>query len=213
VPHQSPTDSRATYRFLSGFYDLFDLIFFLGGKGNPRSGLIDALGDDRRSILDVCVGTAASTVPVAVHRVTSQMIGIDNSREMLAVARRKVVQKGLANVELTNADAEAMPFGGGSFDTVMVSFALHEFESESRSRVIAEIARVLRPGGRLCVIDFARQEGLVNRAFLKLWAPFEPSCFRAFLDLDWRTDAGAYGLRFVSAAQYSFSNLYVIEKV
>ena len=208
----STADSRATYRVLSRFYDLFDLIFLLGGRGNPRSGLASAIGDDDVRVLDVCVGTAASSIPVATQLASARVVGIDLSDDMLAVARRKIAGLGLSSIELVNASAEAMPFGDGSFDTVMVSFALHEFEQDSLERTLAEIARVLRPGGRLCVIDFARQDGVVNRIFLAAWALIEPPCFRGFLDLDWSTAIESCGLRFESATEYSFSDLYVLRK-
>jgi ubiquinone/menaquinone biosynthesis C-methylase UbiE len=83
----SPPESRVTYRLLSRFYDLFDLIFLLGGRGNPRSGLRDALDDEQERILDVCVGTAASAIPIAAHPANGRVVGIDLSGEMLAVAR------------------------------------------------------------------------------------------------------------------------------
>jgi ubiquinone/menaquinone biosynthesis C-methylase UbiE len=208
----SRVESTGGYRRLSRFYDLFDLIFLLGGRGNPRLGLVEALGDDRKRILDVCVGTAASAIPVAAHFTNSRVVGIDLSDAMLAIARRKIGRRRLANIEVVNASADAMPFEDDSFDAVMVSFALHEFEPESLGRILAEIARVLKPGGRLCVIDFARQSGRMNRVFLAGWALIEPQCFRDFLDIDWRTGAGACDLRFVRTKEYSFSNLYVLRK-
>jgi demethylmenaquinone methyltransferase/2-methoxy-6-polyprenyl-1,4-benzoquinol methylase len=208
----SPADSRATYRVLSRFYDLFDLIFLLGGRGNPRSGLVSAVGDENARILDVCVGTAASSIPVAAQLKGARIVGIDRSDDMLAVARRKIEGLGLPVIELVNANAEAIPFGDGAFDVAMVSFALHEFEPESLDRAFGEIARVLKPGGRLCVIDFARQDGLANRCFLAVWTLIEPPCFRGFLDLDWRNGIESCGLRFESATEYSFSNLYVLRK-
>jgi ubiquinone/menaquinone biosynthesis C-methylase UbiE len=208
----NPTESRATYRLLSRFYDLFDLIFLFGGRGNPRSGLVDAIGVGRERILDVCVGTGASAVRVAAYYAGSQIVGIDLSEEMLAVARRKIGRWGLSNIEVLHASADAMPFPDGDFDAAMVSFALHEFEPELRARILAEIARVLKPGGRLCVIDFARQGGRVNRAFLAAWTLIEPPGFRRFLDLDWRAGVDDRGLRFERAAEYSFSNLYVLRK-
>jgi demethylmenaquinone methyltransferase/2-methoxy-6-polyprenyl-1,4-benzoquinol methylase len=207
------TDSRATYRLLARFYDLFDLIFLLGGKGDPRIGLIDALGGEPQRILDVCVGTAASAILVASRHANSHVVGIDVSDQMLAVARRKIGRRGLANVEVANASADAMPFGDGSFDAAMASFALHEFEPEMRNRILAEIARVVRPGGRFCLIDFARQDDPADRVFLKVWALLEPPCFRGFLDLDWRTAVDLHGLQLERSTEYSFSKLYVLRKV
>jgi demethylmenaquinone methyltransferase/2-methoxy-6-polyprenyl-1,4-benzoquinol methylase len=204
--------SNKVYSILSRFYDLFDLIFLLGGKGNPRFGLLEALRDTQLQILDVCVGTAASSIRVATHYQQSQILGIDISDAMLSVGRRKVIKKKLTNLKLINMPADAMQFADKSFDAIMVSFSLHEFEYDLRERIFKEISRVLKPGGKLCVIDFARQCNRSNQAFMKVWTLIEPPCFLAFLDIDWRAQFNAYGLRFESEKEYSFSNLYVLRK-
>jgi hypothetical protein len=88
-------ENRNTYKFLSKIYDLFDLIFIFGGKGNPRPGLLYAISDHPFHILDVCMGTGASSLLVASHNPQNQIMGIDISDEMLAVAQRKIEQKKL----------------------------------------------------------------------------------------------------------------------
>jgi ubiquinone/menaquinone biosynthesis C-methylase UbiE len=206
-------DSNLVYGFLSRFYDLFDTIFLLGGKGNPRSGLVDALGDPQSRILEVCVGTAASAIRVADHYKQSQVLGIDISDAMLSVARRKVIRKRLTNLELINMSAGDMQFEDNSFDAIIVSFALHEFDGELRESIFKEISRVLKPAGKFCVIDFARQNNRSNQAFMKVWTLIEPPCFLAFLDIDWHKHFEAYGFRFQSEKEYSFSKLYVLRKV
>ena len=205
-------DSNSMYHFLSKFYDLFDLIFLFGGKGNPRSGLLEAFGNSRLAILDVCVGTGASSILVAVQQDQNHLIGIDISEDMLAVARRKIAQKKLTNLEVRNMSADSMQFADNSFDVVMVSFALHEFEPDLRERIFKEAARVLKPGGKFCVIDFARQENFLNRIFTKVWTAIEPPCFTDFLDIDWRKHLKAHNLFFESEKEYSFSKLYVLRK-
>jgi ubiquinone/menaquinone biosynthesis C-methylase UbiE len=205
-------ENNASYKFLSKIYDLFDLIFLLGGKGNPRLGLLDVISNTSLRILDVCVGTAASSLLVASHNAKNHILGIDISDEMLAVARRKIDQRKLANVEVQNMSATAMQFADDSFDVVMVSFALHEFEKELREKVFQEVSRVLKPGGIFCVLDFARQDDRLNRVFMKGWAVIEPPCFADFLGLDWRLHLNARGLCFESEREFSFSKLYLLRK-
>jgi ubiquinone/menaquinone biosynthesis C-methylase UbiE len=204
--------SNSPYRFLASFYDLFDLIFLLGSQGNPRRGLLDAFGDSPRRILDVCVGTAASSLLVAGHNPQNRILGIDISDQMLAVARRKIAQNKLSNIEVKNMSATALQLEDDTFDGVMISFALHEFERETREKVLREATRVLKPGGAFCVLDFARQDSRLNRAFLAAWATFEPPCFADFLSLDWRVHSNAYGLRLESENEFSFSKVYVLRK-
>jgi ubiquinone/menaquinone biosynthesis C-methylase UbiE len=105
-----------------------------------------------------------------------------------------------------------MKLTDNSFDVVMVSFALHEFEQELREQVFQEVSRVLKPGGVFCVIDFARQDNRFNRIFLKGWALIEPPCFAGFLGMDWHTHLEAYNLRFESEREFSFSKLYLLRK-
>jgi demethylmenaquinone methyltransferase/2-methoxy-6-polyprenyl-1,4-benzoquinol methylase len=205
-------DNQVEYKFLSKFYDVFDLIFLLGGRGNPRQGLLALVGDEPQQILDVCVGTAASALLVAEHFPNSRVVGIDISKDMLAVAQKKIARKSLTNLNVYPMSADAMTFPDNSFDKVMVSFALHELDPKLLRRVFKEIGRVLKPGGKFFVLDFARQQGLRNQVFLGIWALMEPACFRPFLKLNWRDLTLTQGLLFESEAEYSFSKLYELNK-
>ncbi len=205
-------DTNAQYKLLSRFYDLFDLIFLLGGKGNPRSGLLAVIGNEPLRVLDVCVGTASSAMLVASHNDKNRVIGIDISPDMLAVARKKIAAKNLPNLEVRRMSADEMSFEDGSFDVAMVSFALHEMEDDLRGRVFQEMARVLKTGGLLCVLDFARQDGLRNKWFMPVWTMLEPACFRSFLAFDWKTGLARYNFQLQTVKEYSFSNLYVMRK-
>jgi ubiquinone/menaquinone biosynthesis C-methylase UbiE len=205
-------ESSETYKSRSKFYDLFDLIFLLGGKGNPRIGLLEAISNTPQRILDVCVGTAASALLVASQHAENQIVGIDISDEMLAAARRKIARKKLTNLEVQNMSATEMQFADGSFEVVMVSFALHEFEPALREQVFQEAARVLKAGGIFCVIDFARQDNWLNSVFLKGWTLIEPAVFADFLEIDWRVHLKPYGLEFDWERAFSFSKLYRFHK-
>jgi ArsR family transcriptional regulator len=80
-------------------------------------------------------------------------VGIDLSREMLAVARVNLERAGLPHCEVRQGDIYQLPFPGGSFDAVILHQVLHYVDRPTVA--IAEAARVLRPGGRLVVVDFA----------------------------------------------------------
>jgi ArsR family transcriptional regulator len=105
-------------------------------------------------LLDIGTGTGRMLEifgPRAEHA-----LGIDLSREMLAVARVNLERAGLSNCSIRQADMYQLPVPGGSFDAVVIHQVLHY--AERPSHVIAEAARVLRPGGRLVVVDFAPHE-------------------------------------------------------
>ncbi len=111
-------------------------------------------GQTVRDLLDVGTGTGRVLellAPRAAHA-----IGVDRSREMLAVARVKLDNAGLRNCELRHADMYQLPLPAGSADVVTLHQVLHY--GESPAAAIAEAARVLRPNGRLIVADFAAHD-------------------------------------------------------
>jgi len=102
-------------------------------------------------LLDIGTGTGRILELVAGR--VGRGIGIDLSRDMLIVARANLQGAGIANCQVRQADMYRLPWAAPSFDAVTVHRVLHY--AEDPARVIAEAARVLRPGGRLLVVDFA----------------------------------------------------------
>ncbi len=105
-------------------------------------------------LLDIGTGTGRILEVLAPR--AAHAVGIDLSREMLAVARANLERAGCGNGSVRQGDMYQLPFAGGSFDAVVIHQVLHY--AERPERAIAEAARVLRPGGRLVVVDFAPHE-------------------------------------------------------
>ncbi|MFN4087504.1 MAG: ArsR/SmtB family transcription factor [Alphaproteobacteria bacterium] len=103
------------------------------------------------SLLDIGTGTGRILELMAPH--VDQAVGIDQSREMLNMARDRLGRGPLVNCSVRQADMYRLPVAGGSFDVVTIHQVLHF--AEDPGRVIAEAARVLRPGGRMLIADFA----------------------------------------------------------
>lgn len=103
------------------------------------------------ALLDVGTGTGRMLELLGPR--AERAVGVDQSREMLAVARLKLEEAGLRHCHVRQADMYQLPFSTGSFDAVVIHQVLHF--AESPAEVLAESARVLRPGGRLLVVDFA----------------------------------------------------------
>ena len=99
--------------------------------------------------LDVATGAGHMALAVAPH--VAKVIASDITPEMLAEAGKLAKAKGLANVETATADAEALPFGDASFDLVSCRIAPHHFGN--MPRFVAEVARVLKPGGTFALVD------------------------------------------------------------
>jgi len=98
-------------------------------------------------VLEVAVGTGRN-LPFYPAEVT--VTGVELSPAMLDIARTRAAELG-REVELREADAEELPFADGSFDTVVCTLSLCTIPDHARA--IAEMARVLRPGGRLLLLD------------------------------------------------------------
>ena len=102
------------------------------------------------------VGTGTGRVLELLGQDVGAAIGIDSSREMLTVARMNLDKAGLTNCQVRQADMYQLPFPADRFDVVTLHMVLHY--ADDPARVIAESARVLRPGGRLVLVDFAAHE-------------------------------------------------------
>lgn len=108
-----------------------------------------------RRLLDVATGTAEVAILAARMLRPEHILGIDISEGMLEVGREKVATAGLSPViELRRGDSEAIEAPDESFDAATVAFGVRNFADLTRG--LAEIRRVLRPGGRLVVLEFSR---------------------------------------------------------
>ena len=120
-----------------------------------EAALIELLpAEGLRDLLDIGTGTGR-ILEVMAPRV-GQALGLDLSREMLAVARVNLERAGVDNCTIRQGDMYQLPLPGASFDAVVIHQVLHY--ADRPERALAEAARVLRPGGRLVVVDFAPHE-------------------------------------------------------
>jgi len=103
------------------------------------------------SLLDL--GTGTGRMLELLHPLYSKAIGIDASASMLAVARANLDRAGISNAQVRLGDIYNLPLPRDSFDVVTVHQVLHFLDDPERA--LAEAARVLRPGGRLLIVDFA----------------------------------------------------------
>lgn len=109
-----------------------------------------------RRVLDI--GTGTGRMLALFSRVAGTGEGIDLSHRMLALARANLDREGIRNALVRKGDALALPFSAGSADLVVIHQVLHFLDRPSASAALAEAARVLMPGGRLLLVDFAPHE-------------------------------------------------------
>jgi len=114
----------------------------------------EVLDSQPQRLLDVATGTADLAL-MAARKGVPQVIGVDIADQMLEVGRRKVSKADLdRRVELLNGDAEKLPFSDRQFDVATVAFGVRNFEDLAAG--LRQIHRVLRPGGKLIVLEFSR---------------------------------------------------------
>lgn len=145
-----------------------------------------ALGVERGRLLDIGTGTGRVLELLAPH--FRLALGVDASKQMLALARARLAKLDLAHCTVRLADMYRLPLADASFDTAVLQMVLHY--AEDPAGAVAEAARVLAPGGRLIVIDLAphaRDDLTAKRAHR--WPGFSDASIHRLLT-DARLDAG-----------------------
>ena len=137
-------------------YDLLNRGTSLGVDTLWRAKMIKELDPRRhRRILDVATGTADVAIQTVKRTGAEHVTGLDLSEGMLKYGRVKVSKAGLDDrIELVQGDSENLPFAADSYDAVTASFGVRNFEHLERG--LGEMYRVLRPGGKLVVLEFSR---------------------------------------------------------
>jgi ubiquinone/menaquinone biosynthesis C-methylase UbiE len=160
--------------------EFFDRILFAGGREWACSRVS---GD----VLELAVGTGRN---LPYYRADARLTGIELSPQMLKIAKRRAEELG-RDVDLQAGDAQALEFEDRSFDTVIITFGLCTIPDDREA--VTEAHRVLRPGGRLVLLEHVRSPSLVVRS---LQRALDPLAVRFAADhlvrdpLDYLTDVG-----------------------
>ena len=150
---------RDMFAGIAGVYDRMNGLLSLGLDARWRERLVRSIDADAHDVLDACTGTGELALTAARMGRGERHVASDFCVPML--------EAGVANNRLARtarvlaADTQRLPFADGSFDAVMVAFGLRNLGSLDQG--LADIARVLRPGGQLLVLEFFR----VRRAWME----------------------------------------------
>jgi ubiquinone/menaquinone biosynthesis C-methylase UbiE len=149
------------------YYDVVTNLMTLGQARRLRKTTVaQALIKPGDSVLDVGCGTGEVTLAAKARTQHGNVYGIDPAPEMIAVARNKAARKKL-DIDFRVEVIESLPFPDSSIDVVTSSLMMHHLPDDLKARGLAEIYRVLKPGGRLLIADFMRPTGsFLNHVFI-----------------------------------------------
>ncbi len=150
----APRTRGRTLDHAAAVYDLLAPVMTLGQEGRYRKlaiRLLNPQGGDR--VLDVGCGTGILTRQIArrLAGAGACAVGLDAAPKMIAVARRRAAS--LPHLRFDVGVAEALAYGDASFDGAVSTFFFHHIDADLKRRSLAELLRVLKPGGKLIIVD------------------------------------------------------------
>jgi demethylmenaquinone methyltransferase/2-methoxy-6-polyprenyl-1,4-benzoquinol methylase len=151
-----------TYDFLNHFLSLgIDIIW--------RKIAINELKTNKpKLILDVATGTGDFAFEALKILQPEKIIGVDISAGMLSIAQQKIMKRNLGDkFEVKLGDSEKLPFGNNEFDAVTVAYGVRNFENLENG--LADIQRVLKPGGKAVVLEFSKPKVFPVKQLYKLY--------------------------------------------
>jgi demethylmenaquinone methyltransferase/2-methoxy-6-polyprenyl-1,4-benzoquinol methylase len=187
------------FRGLPGRYDQLSAALSFWQDPRWRRALVDALAPAAgERILDVATGTGMVAAEL-LARARCTVVGLDQSPEMLAAARRRFLVEGDAGslasgedgsrVELIQGQAEELPFADASFDALTFTYLLRYVEDPAAT--MRELARVVRPGGRVASLEFGVPERAVARWAWRLYTAVGLPLLGRIFSREW-SDVGRF---------------------
>jgi demethylmenaquinone methyltransferase / 2-methoxy-6-polyprenyl-1,4-benzoquinol methylase len=150
---------RRMFDRIAPVYDLMNRVMTAGLDGRWRRITVEETVRDGDRVLDACCGTG--DLAIAARGRAKSVVGLDFSERMLERARKKAPE-----IEFVQGDALALSFDDASFDAVTVGFGVRNVEDLEKG--IRELRRVLRPGGRLGILEITQSRGFLA-PFYRIW--------------------------------------------
>jgi demethylmenaquinone methyltransferase/2-methoxy-6-polyprenyl-1,4-benzoquinol methylase len=151
--------ARELFAPLGPTYDRYASILSFRQDPAWRRFLVSRIPDNAVRVLDVASGTAAVAIELACAVPARTVTGVDQSTEMLAAGRLRVARAELeSRIELREARAESLPFGDAEFDALTFTYLLRYVDDPRET--MRELARVVRPGGVVAMLEFAVPRGV-----------------------------------------------------
>jgi ubiquinone/menaquinone biosynthesis C-methylase UbiE len=181
-----------TYQRIAPLYDLLDLPFEYGRYRAIRPLLFAGLSG---RVLDAGVGTGRN---MPFYPPGAEMVGIDFSPAMLARAECRRSKHGV-KVELRPGDVTRLEFPDASFDAVVATFLFCVLPEAQQAPALAELGRVVKPGGQIRLLEYVRPTGAVRQVIARLWEPWMRFAYGAGFDRRTEEHVSEAGLEVVDA--------------
>lgn len=141
---------------IAPYYDFLNRLLSLGIDTVWRKkALLKLRGMQLDTVLDVATGTGDLALEIEKQLQPAKIIGLDLSQDMLDVGIKKIEKRGLSDkISMIKGDSENLPFENDSIDAITVAFGVRNFENLRKG--LAEMHRVLKPGGKMVVLEFSR---------------------------------------------------------
>ncbi len=199
------------YRLTAWAYDLLDVIYFNNYERSPRKAVLDAINPDD-TVLDLCAGTGANAVRIGKSRPDAKIVGVDLSREMLKIARKKAKKNAVHNIKLYEMDATDMRFKDNCFDKISISLVLHELDVELAEKLILEARRVLKDNGEIIITEWEPSKELWRRVLFAPIAIFEPKPYKTFVKKDLVEYFKQFGLEVAQTKHCDYTKVLRVRK-
>ena len=153
---------------ISKKYDFLNHFLSLGLDIYWRNQLVNHVKKQQpKNILDVATGTCDLAIAL-IKAKPNEIIGLDISKKMLEIGSEKLIKKSLNHIiKLQLGDSEKLPFKQDEFDAVTISFGLRNFENVEKS--LSEIHRVLKPKGKLYILEFSKPKMFIFKKIYKFY--------------------------------------------
>jgi ubiquinone/menaquinone biosynthesis C-methylase UbiE len=154
------------YNLIASVYDLFGIL--MASKARQCALEMARIRNGER-VLEVALGTGLNFIEILKRNPRGWVQGVDVSKKMLEKTRKRITKVGHRNYDLHLCDCRHLPFEDESFDMVMNEYLLDILPVEDFDPILKEFGRVLRPGGRIVLVNTTKGEKWINQIYELLY--------------------------------------------